>query len=544
MLRVLRHYLPLRRALLILSETVLMTAVLGYGMTRHLDEPTVGVVQILAFLGLPVETAFSRCLFSAFLLSVLSQVLIAFNELYDFRISRAQADRASRFVVSGGGAIAVALGVVLLARVWHLSKVLDFPGLSTSQLVQTLVFTMLVGFGLLYLWRHAFHFVMNRWHFNDRVLILGAGPQAQSLAVELRERADSGYEAIGMIPETPVAGADGGTRVVERRSQDFGLERHGAQQASGSGEANAPARFLEPIQLTAVQAGSGGNGEGEGNGNGNGHKTGVSSLFELVQKMKIDVVVVALEDRRGHLPTEELLRCRLGGIAVMEREAVYERITGKIAVEALRPSYLIFNEGFAHSPKKELVKRAVDLVLAAAGVVLTWPLMIATAIAIRLDSPGPVLFKQERIGQDGLPFTVLKFRSMRADAEKSSGPVWASEGDPRITRCGGFLRRTRLDELPQLFNVLAGDMSLVGPRPERPVFVEDLSRQIPYYNQRHIVKPGLTGWAQINYPYGNTVEDAVQKLQYELFYIKNFSVLFDLSILATTIRTVLLRKGT
>jgi exopolysaccharide biosynthesis polyprenyl glycosylphosphotransferase len=184
------------------------------------------------------------------------------------------------------------------------------------------------------------------------------------------------------------------------------------------------------------------------------------------------------------------------------------------------------------------------VLLSTIGIALTWPLMIATAIAVRLDSPGPILFAQERVGRDGKPFTLYKFRSMSADAEARTGAVWASENDPRITRAGRFLRKARLDELPQLFNVVSGDMSLVGPRPERPVFVRELTEQIPYYNQRHIVKPGLTGWAQINYPYGSSVADALQKLQYDLFYIKYQSQLFDLSILFNTIKTVVLRKGT
>jgi len=256
------------------------------------------------------------------------------------------------------------------------------------------------------------------------------------------------------------------------------------------------------------------------------------------------VLVVALEDRRKTLPTDELLTCRLAGISVREREALYEHITGKIAVEALRPSYLIFNEGFARHPWTELGKRVLDVGFALAMILLTWPLMLATAIAVRFDSPGPILFAQERVGRDNVPFTLFKFRSMRADAEKLSGPVWATQDDPRITRAGRFIRKTRLDELPQLFNVLAGHMSLVGPRPERAHFVQDLSERIPYFRQRHIVKPGLTGWAQINYRYGSTFEDAVQKLQYDLFYIKNQSLLFDLSILFNTVKIVILRKGT
>ncbi len=267
-------------------------------------------------------------------------------------------------------------------------------------------------------------------------------------------------------------------------------------------------------------------------------------LFELVKRMEIDIVVVALQDRRGNLPTDQLLRCRLAGIQVKEREALYEQITGKIAVEALRPSYLIFNDGFSRSPAADIAKRVVDVVFSLTGICLTWPVMLATALAVRIDSPGPALFRQDRVGFDNSEFTLYKFRSMRTDAEATTGAVWAKDNDPRITRCGRFIRKARLDELPQLFNILGGDMSLVGPRPERRVFVESLKQQIPYYEQRHIVKPGLTGWAQINYPYGNTVEDALQKLQYDLFYIKNQSLLFDLSILFNTIKTVVLRKGT
>ena len=267
-------------------------------------------------------------------------------------------------------------------------------------------------------------------------------------------------------------------------------------------------------------------------------------LHELAMRLRIDDVIVALEERRGSLPTQDLLRCRLDGIVVEEVESFFERLTGKIPAEAMRPSYLIFNKGFVQHPLAQVAKRCVDITMALIGIALTWPLMLMTAIMVRLDSPGPILFKQVRSGQLRKDFTLCKFRSMRADAEKHTGPVWASKDDPRITRVGKFIRKTRLDELPQLFNVLAGSMSLVGPRPERPNFVEDLAEKIPYFHQRHIVKPGVTGWAQINYPYGNTVEDALQKLQYDLFYIKYQSILFDLSIVFNTLKTVILRKGT
>jgi sugar transferase (PEP-CTERM system associated) len=267
-------------------------------------------------------------------------------------------------------------------------------------------------------------------------------------------------------------------------------------------------------------------------------------LPELVRRLDIDEIVVALEERRGGLPTEELLDCRLNGVRVTEAEAFYERLSGKIPAEAMRPSYLIYNTGFEQHLLAASAKRCLDFALAAIGLFVLWPLMLAVALAIRLDTPGPVLFRQERTGQRGRSFSLCKFRSMRTDAEKLTGPVWATEDDPRITRVGRFIRKTRIDELPQLFNILAGSMSVVGPRPERPVFVKELSKKIPYYNQRHIVKPGLSGWAQINYPYGNTVEDALQKLQYDLFYIKYQSLLFDLSIILNTVKTVILRKGT
>ena len=250
------------------------------------------------------------------------------------------------------------------------------------------------------------------------------------------------------------------------------------------------------------------------------------------------------QDRRETLPIHALMHCRLTGIEVREREEIFEEITGRIAVSGMRPSYLIFNEGFRRHSWADLAKRFFDIVLSLVILFLFWPVMLLTALVVKLDSPGPALFRQERVGLKGQPFVVNKFRSMRTDAEAATGPVWSSEDDPRITKVGRFIRKTRLDELPQLFNVLGGSMSLVGPRPEREHFVKDLAERIPYFHQRHIVKPGLTGWAQIKYSYGSTDEDALAKLQYDLFYIKNHSVLFDLSILFSTIKTVVLRKGT
>jgi exopolysaccharide biosynthesis polyprenyl glycosylphosphotransferase len=231
------------------------------------------------------------------------------------------------------------------------------------------------------------------------------------------------------------------------------------------------------------------------------------------------------------------------GVRFDHLPSVYEQYTGKIAVENLRPSWLIFNSGFRKSRLTNAVKRFSDIVLALIGLTLAAPIMAVVALAVRLTSAGPAIYSQTRVGKDGRLFTIHKFRSMRQDAEKLTGAVWSVSGDPRVTPVGRFIRRTRLDELPQLWNVLIGNMSFVGPRPERPEFVSDLSAQIPYYGQRHVVRPGVTGWAQVRHEYGSSIEDALQKLQYELFYIKHMSLSFDLFILLETIKTVLVRRG-
>ena len=266
-------------------------------------------------------------------------------------------------------------------------------------------------------------------------------------------------------------------------------------------------------------------------------------LSEIVMANNVDRVVVELQDRRGRLPIHDLLHLKTRGIAIEDATSMYERVCGKIAIENLKPSWMIFNSGFEVSGGMLLQKRLLSLAISLGLLILFAPFMLLIALAIKLDTLGPVFLRQERVGKDGKLFTLWKFRSMIADAEKESGPVWASENDPRVTRVGRLLRRARLDELPQLFNVLRGDMSMVGPRPERPHFVRELAEQIPFYHLRHAVKPGITGWAQINYEYGNSVGDAVEKLQYELFYIKNLSLVLDALIVLQTIKIVLFRRG-
>ena len=240
---------------------------------------------------------------------------------------------------------------------------------------------------------------------------------------------------------------------------------------------------------------------------------------------------------------QKLLEMRLDGVQFAHLASVYEEYTGRIAIENLRPSWLIFSSGFDKTRTLMIAKRLIDITAAAAGVVLSLPLQLLIVIAVKITSPGPVLYWQQRVGRDGRIFTMCKFRSMRHHAEANTGAVWARVGDDRVTAVGRFLRRTRLDELPQLWNILMGDMSLVGPRPERPEFVAGLTRDIPFYGQRHVVKPGLSGWAQVRYTYTASVEDAMKKLQYDLFNIKHMSVWFDLYIIFSTVKIVLLRRG-
>jgi sugar transferase (PEP-CTERM system associated) len=270
----------------------------------------------------------------------------------------------------------------------------------------------------------------------------------------------------------------------------------------------------------------------------------IEDIPSIVRAHAVDRVVVSLADARGQLPMDKLLEMKLDGISFDHLASLYEEYTGKIAVENLRPSWLVFSSGFKKSRLQRFLKRGSDLLASGIGLLIGAPILALVALAVKITSDGDVLYHQERVGRDGRVFTVHKFRSMRQNAEAATGAVWASKaGDARVTPIGGFLRKTRLDELPQLWNVFVGEMSLVGPRPERPQFVSQLTEQIQFYGQRHIVRPGLTGWAQVRYSYGASVEDAMQKLQYDLFYIKNMSIAFDMFIALSTVKTVIMRRG-
>jgi sugar transferase (PEP-CTERM system associated) len=338
-------------------------------------------------------------------------------------------------------------------------------------------------------WRLAFDWLGRRIAPRERLLLVGTTDAALTLARELHERRQEfGVDIVGFIDPDP--------------------SRIGAP-------------VINPGVIGAIE-----------------------DIPSIIHLHHVDRVVVSLSDARGRLPMDKLLEMKLGwGVSFDHLASVYEQYTGKIAVENLRPSWLIFSEGFRKSPLTLAAKRGMDIVSAAIGLLLLSPLLLLTAIAVKLTSRGPALYHQTRVGLNGRTFVVHKFRSMRADAEAGTGAVWAAENDPRVTAIGGFLRRTRLDEVPQLWNVLVGDMSLVGPRPERPEFVAELTETIPFYGARHGVRPGITGWAQVRYTYGASVEDALEKLQYDLFYLKHFTIAFDLLIAFLTVKTVIMRRG-
>lgn len=332
----------------------------------------------------------------------------------------------------------------------------------------------------LFCWRSAYSWLVRQSFFRERVYVLGTGERAERLVRGLHQRASMGIEVAGW------------TGNVEGELTREAVAEH---------------------------------------------------LLSVARESGVHRVIVAMPDRRGTLPVEELLDLRLAGVKVEEATSWLEKISGRIEVEQLYPSWLIFAEGFRFSLFFRLVRRSLNFTVALIGLVLTLPLLPFIVLAVKLDSPGQVLYRQKRVGRGGVQFFCYKFRTMRQDAEADTGATWAADNDPRITRVGKFLRSSRLDEIPQLWCVLKGDMHFVGPRPERPEFVESLSREIPYYGVRHVVRPGITGWAQVEYKYGNTLEDAREKLQYDLFYIKNASVGLDFWIVFQTVKIVLLGRG-
>jgi sugar transferase (PEP-CTERM system associated) len=268
-----------------------------------------------------------------------------------------------------------------------------------------------------------------------------------------------------------------------------------------------------------------------------------NGLMDAARRSHSDILVVALSERRGVFPLADVLKCKLNGLQIMDAPSFYEFVQGKLMLESITPSWIIFSSGFRTTTIFNMAKRTVDIVLASVGLMITLPFFPLIALAIKLDSHGPIFFRQIRVGSGETPFLLYKFRTMKQDAETETGAIWAQKNDPRVTRLGRFFRGSRIDEIPQLINVLKGEMSFIGPRPERPEFVEKLKQIIPYYSKRHFIKPGLTGWAQVRYPYGASIEDAVEKLRYDLYYTKNICPFLDTLIFFETIKVVLFGRG-
>ena len=434
-------------------ETMLIAGSLVVAANVHpLDSASVGVGHIVL-----ITALFTLCFY--------------YNELYDLTRVHSKGELLVRLLQATGAT------AIILAVLTAMFPALTIGGsIFLTSLGLLLVALPSVRLGLVRLTRDP--------HLEERVLILGTGLRARSLAEQIWGQHEFAYRVVGFVDEVPTALPSDDPLVIGSRTD----------------------------------------------------------LNRIVRQERIDRIVVSLSDRRGSLPVEDLLQAKLSGVRVEDAATMYERITGKILIDDIKPSWLIFSDGFRASRVTRAVKRVFDILVAGVGLLLAAPLMGLTALAVWLESRGPILYCQERVGKDGRPFTLCKFRSMRADAEQGV-PVWAKEKDDRVTRIGRFIRLTRLDELPQLWNVLRGDMSCVGPRPERPFFVQQLAAEIPFYSTRHVVRPGVTGWAQVKYRYGSSVEDAAEKLRYDLYYIKHQSLFFDFTILLDTVKVVLFRQG-
>ena len=463
MIHLFKQYFSIRKAIFILGEAVLIF----------------GAVTIAAFVVMGRENDIQTLLefnwFEICLVTVVAQLSLYFNDLYDIQPGGNMVDLATRLIQSVG------ITSIVLAIIYFL-----WP----DMIVGRWIFFVSIIFLLFFLvsWRLLYAYAVHKKLFAEKALILGDGELAADLLEEIRARRDISYDI---------------RLIVGKENRELSRDN------------------LQGIPV----------------------KYGFDALCDLAVAEQVSNIIVALDQKRGVMPFKELLNCKVRGISIIDGESFYERVTGKLLVEKINPSWLIFSDGFVKSPVAKFVKRLVGFVLSSIMLILLSPLILIVSMAIKLNSKGPVLFSQERVGEDGKIFTIYKFRSMKADAEAQCGPVWAEEDDPRITRVGRIIRKLRIDELPQLWNVLKGDMSIVGPRPERPFFVEKLKEKIPYYKERFAVKPGVTGWAQVKYPYGATEKDALEKLKYDLYYIKNMSLIMDLMVIFHTVKIVLLGRG-
>lgn len=376
---------------------------------------------------------------------------------------------------------ALGIGWILLALLFYV-----IPPLMIGRGVS--IYSVVIVLVLLLSWRIAIHYLTGHPEIGEKILVVGTGKAAKDTAEAVWERRDAGYRIVGFVTE------------------------NGAAPNTKIGESSIVGKTDE--------------------------------LSEIIKNEKVDRIVIAVRERRGTFPTETLLKMSLAGdVSIEECTSFFERVTGKVHIDMLRPSWLIFAGRSRDTRLKTALREVIHRGMGLIGLIVSLPIAIITAILIRIESKGSVFYKQERVGKNGKIIKVIKFRSMRTDAEKDGKPVWATADDDRVTRVGRIIRKIRVDEIPQFWNILKGEMSFVGPRPERPHFVEQLAKEIPFYEHRHLVAPGLTGWAQIKYPYGASVEDARQKLQYDLYYIKNQGLALDLVIVFETVKTVLFGKG-
>ena len=375
--------------------------------------------------------------------------------------------------------LVIGAAFLVQALIGYLDATLRIP-------IRVMVLGSFLAIVSIFAWRVFFSAHVLRVVARDRLLLVGASPVLEDIGKHIEEHPETGLQVVGYVRDREEAGT-----------------------------AMAGGKVLGPM----------------------------ASLREIVQATNPDRIVVGMTERRARMPVSELLELRFAGHIIEEAASTYEKVCGRVCLKELRPSQLIYSGELGPRRTSMFYQTVANLILAAVGIVVSLPIMLLTALAVRLTSAGPVLYRQVRVGMDGIPFTLYKFRSMRADAEAETGAVWASKDDPRVTPLGRTLRKLRIDEIPQLFNVLKTEMSIVGPRPERPEMVQSLAQQIPYYRHRHCVRPGITGWAQVNYKYGDTLDDVMRKLEYDLYYIKNMSPSLDAYIIFLTIKATLLSRG-
>lgn len=530
MIRLFRVYYPLR-ALVLLAVEALIVWLSFYSATR-LQNPENW------WLLLNVDGGHFKILGLTVLVLLISHWL----DLYNTSLLRATWDQIFRILLVLGSVALVLSGIGIIRP-----EIL-FGGKTLLVGIVCLVFT-------LYLWRRAYSWIVEQPHFRERVYVLGTGERAQRLLDGLRKSV--GIEVVGWTGDIGNGSAHGSSSSVLVSATPAVLDSRPSYAVASVSERRGGdlARMMDAGQsLTSVQEPSADDltykasvtlaaGVSDPGMRRLTRESVASHLVNVVQQRRVHRVIVAMPDRRGTLPVEELLALRLSNVKVEEATSWLEKITGRIEVDQLYPSWLIFAEGFRFSTFNRILRRVLNFTVALIGLIFALPILPFVALAVKFSSPGPIFYRQERVGRGGRNFFCFKFRTMRQDAEADTGATWATDNDPRITRVGKFLRASRLDEIPQLWCVLKGDMHFVGPRPERPEFVEWLSKEIPYYGVRHTVRPGITGWAQVQYKYGNTLDDAREKLQYDLFYIKNASVGLDFWIVFQTIKIVILGRG-